>query len=492
MDPVRLQKKLGSLLNPLAALYRLILGVRRSVWETGLANRLRPSCPCISVGNIAWGGTGKTPITDWLMSWAERKKLRTVVLSRGYKADLSIAPVYVKSYHSPREVGDEPLMLGLDHPDCAVLVDPNRRRSGRYAMKSLSPELLLLDDGFQHLAVHRDLDMVLLRPADLRGEWGRVIPAGSWREGVSALKRAGVFLIKCDRVEMESLLPAFKTRLEVFQRPVFSFTLRPVALERVGAVDSGEGLGSRPYVLVSGVGNPHLVEDAAENFLGRPPEKHLVFPDHHVYSFKDTAMLEKAGLPLVCTRKDAVKLRRLPLKELWSLRVAVSFGPALWSPRTFPEWLETWWQQQKSGVLPQMSSEKNWTGFVASAGFVASTPFLSPVPPASVVPPVPEVDEAISSELFDPMSLFDTPNPSGEPDTLDKAVTPDEAVTPDMGDHLAVADVLQPASSTGQETLDSVVFQEADPEAKLPSAMPSDEIRTNPADSTTCKDLPAD
>lgn len=485
MDPVRLQKKFGALLNPFAALYRLILGVRRSVWETGLANRLKPSCPCISVGNIAWGGTGKTPITDWLMTWAEHRALRTVVLSRGYKADLSIVPMYVKPYHSPREVGDEPLMLGLDHPDCAVLVDPDRRRSGRYAMKSLSPDLLLLDDGFQHLAVHRDLDIVLLRPADLREEWGRVIPAGSWREGVSALKRASVFLIKCDRLDMESLLPALKARLEVFQRPVFSFTLKPVALERVGGHDSDEGLGARPYVLVSGVGNPQLVEETAEAFLGRPPENHLVFPDHHVYSFTDTARLEQAGLPLVCTRKDAVKLRRLPLKELWALRVAVSFGPALWSPRTFPEWFDTWWQQQQSGILPQMAAEKKWTGFVASAGLGVASSFFSPVPPVPPVPsaqpappvplapltPIPEVDETTSSELFDPVNLCSDTFPSAAP------------VVPDMNEEVTTEGIADASVSfTGQDTLESVDMQKTEPDTQpdvSDTCAPADTVRKN-------------
>ncbi|MEG2005190.1 MAG: tetraacyldisaccharide 4'-kinase, partial [Bilophila sp.] len=289
MDFVRFQTQFGVVLHPFAALYRLILALRRNVWESGLARRLTPTCPCISVGNIAWGGTGKTPLTDWLMSWAERKGLKTVVLSRGYKADLSVVPVYVKPEHSPREVGDEPLMLGLDHPACAVLVDPDRRRSGAYALQALAPELILLDDGMQHVAVQRNLDMVLLRPVDLQEAWGRVLPEGSWREGASALTRAGVFLIKCPSAQLESLLPEFRARLETLQRPVFSFTLKPCALERLDGGRGEGGLGTRPYALVTGVGNPQQVAQTATEFIGRPPEVHLIFPDHHTYTFKDTA-----------------------------------------------------------------------------------------------------------------------------------------------------------------------------------------------------------
>lgn len=391
MNVLRWQQALKGILLPISAVYEAVMGVRRFFWEKGVLRRLIPNCPCISVGNIAWGGTGKTPLVDWLMHWAEGRGVKTVVLTRGYKAEVAIAPAYVKAYNTAREVGDEPLMLALDHPDSAVLVDANRRRAGRYAMRSLEPELFLLDDGFQHLAVSRHVDLVVLRPEDLGKEWGKIIPAGSWREGPSALRRATAFLVKTDRAGMEALLPAFQERLAGFQKPVFSFDLHPVRLEEAnsGRSVTAASFGGRPYVLVSGVGNPGHVEDVVTRFLGHAPEHHFQYADHYPFEFKDAKQFGALGYPVVCTAKDAVKLRQLPLSKLWILRVEVRFGAFLWSQTPFPVWLETWWNRQNAeGAVPSLETGEPWSGFVATAGLVE--------PPAS--PDSKEMLESTASE----------------------------------------------------------------------------------------------
>ncbi len=393
MNLLRLQSSLSFALRPLAAVYRLLMRARRASWESGWRNRLSPPCPCISVGNIAWGGTGKTPLTGWLMGWASRQGLRTVLLSRGYKADVRLASIYIKPHHRASEVGDEPLMLAQEHPEIAVLVDPDRRRSGRYALRCLSPDLMLLDDGFQHLPIQRDLDLVLLRPEDLNTEWNRVIPAGSWREGADALTRADAFLVKTDRAGMEQLLPLLRTRLARFQRPVFSFTLQPVRLEPVGPrAGSPDPLWNRPYVLITGVGNPAQVRDTVTRFLGHPPAQELLFPDHHPYGFRDVERLAQMDMPAVCTCKDAVKLRELSPPNLWALRVEVRFGPALWSSSLFPQWLEKWWEgHQKLRIDSMVVPVAGWTGFVAENNSLWEPPLPVP-PPAETEEGQPETD----------------------------------------------------------------------------------------------------
>lgn len=401
MDPLRLQASLGFALRPLAVIYRLIAGLRRKSWETGLMNRLNPVCPCVSVGNIAWGGTGKTPITGWLMDWALEHGARPVVLSRGYKADLSIAPVYVKPHHTAREVGDEPLMLALEHPGGIVLVDPNRRRAGRYALRSLSPGMFILDDGFQHLPVRRDLDLVLLRPVDLTSEWNRIIPAGSWRESAAALTRASAFLFKIDKDGLERLLPNLRTRLRAFERPIFSFTLEPVSLDPVSPRVSGspETLREKPYALLAAVGDPRQVRDTVTRFLGHPPDRELIFPDHYSYTFRDADRIAKYGLPVVCTRKDAVKLRHLPLENVWALRVEVRFGPALWSSLTFPQWIDAWWERQNRPAVELLGAPPvRWTGFTPGRDALWE-------PARHVEPPLPDQPQAASqahSEAYMP------------------------------------------------------------------------------------------
>ena len=133
MNPLIWQKRLRPLLTPVSLLYRRILAARRAKWENEGSPAFRPACPCVSVGNIAWGGTGKTPVVDWLLGWSEVRGLRAVVLSRGYKAQPPELPLHVSPSRTPGEAGDEPLMLALEHPSAAVMVDPDRRRSGRWA-----------------------------------------------------------------------------------------------------------------------------------------------------------------------------------------------------------------------------------------------------------------------------------------------------------------------------------------------------------------------
>ena len=356
MRPEVFQSRFALVLFPLSHVYRVLMRLRRRLWEGGLLRRFAPPCPCISVGNISWGGTGKTPVIDWLLSWAERNYRQAVVLTRGYKGNPPYVPLVVRPQLSAAQSGDEPLMLALDHPVSVVLVDPNRRRAGRYALKNFTASLFLLDDGFQHLGVQRDLDLVLLRPDDAREGWGRVIPAGTWREGETALTRADAFLVKCGESEFSSLQPDLQKRFAGFGKPLFAFSLEPKSLDPVRPRDDRHWYApnitepfpiGKPYALVSGVGNPDQVCSTITRFIGYPPERHKVYPDHRKYTLQDALELENSGLPLVCTRKDAVKLRELHLSRLWALRVEVVFGQRLWSEKNFPEWIDAWWAKKK-------------------------------------------------------------------------------------------------------------------------------------------------
>ncbi len=340
------QKRLRPFLTPVSWLYRRLAGSRRMRWEAEASPAFRSACPCLSVGNIAWGGTGKTPLVDWILGWGERRGLRMAVLSRGYKAQPPELPLRVSHAHTPQEAGDEPLMLARQHPGAAVLVDPDRRRSGRWAEAQLRPDMFVLDDGFQHVKVRRDLDLVLLRPDDLNDGWGRVIPAGAWREGPEALARADAFLVKCAPEAFAALRPACERRLAGFQRPLFSFSLRPTALHRLHSDERRTAAQlNGPYAVATGVGDPDQVRETISLFMGRPPERLLAFPDHHAYTQEDAAALERLGIPVICTGKDAVKLCALPLSNVWTLHVETVFGPALWTDSPFPSWLDAWAKQ---------------------------------------------------------------------------------------------------------------------------------------------------
>ena len=354
MNPLRWQQRLRPVLTPVSRLYERLMAARRAKWEAADSPAFRPSRPCVSVGNIAWGGTGKTPVVDWLLGWSEARGLRAVVLSRGYKTAPPELPLRVQTSHTPGEAGDEPLMLALEHPESAIVVDPDRGRAGRWAEEELLPDLFVLDDGFQHVKVRRDLDIVLLRPDDLGDEWGRVIPAGAWREGPETLNRTDAFMIKCPPETWEALRPACERRLAGFGRPLFTFALRPVCLRSLRGNERREAgdFAGRPYAVVGGVGDPAQVVRTVTAFMGCQPAETVAFPDHHAYGAGDAARLERLGMPVICTCKDAVKLRELPLSDVWALRVEAAFGPKLWSEAAFPDWLDAWAKGKGLAVAP--------------------------------------------------------------------------------------------------------------------------------------------
>ena len=341
-----LQNILAPLLLPLSLLYKAGGGLRRRLARKGSLRQWKPPRPCVSVGNISWGGTGKTPVTDWLLDHASKHGLHAAVLTRGYGARPSTLPLRAAPGTPPSECGDEPLMLAAKHPDAVVMVDPDRNRAGAFLEKTSPPDFYILDDGFQHLSTGRDLDIVLLDKDDVSlsplpgrppSNWNRVIPAGSWREGETALKDADVFLIKAEPEEWPVLVPALKKRLKNFPRPVFGFRMTPVGLRPFTKATrpasepeiSNASALSGAYLFVCGIGDPSQALHTVTGFFGRPPERMLSFPDHHDFRMeKDT--LNEAGLPIVCTGKDAVKLATLNLAvPVFSLEVSACFFASL-------------------------------------------------------------------------------------------------------------------------------------------------------------------
>lgn len=352
MNLLSVYKGLRPVLRPFGTPYSLLMRTRRSLYGAGRLDSYTPECPCVSIGNIAWGGTGKTPFVAWLLRWAAQEGLKAVVLSRGYGGKPGKEPLLVTPTTLPEHCGDEPLMLARAFPEAGVLVFPRRAQSARFAEAFLKPDLLVLDDGMQHLGVGRDLDIVLLRKDDLEDDWGRVIPAGVWREGESALAAASAFAVKVAPEEAVSLAPQIHARLARFGKPVFSFFPIPAGVRRLfGNGEGGNGLvpaeefPTGPYILLSGVGHPEGVEESAKRLFGRAPVQHFSFADHHPYSASDIQAVLKmtaVPLPLVCTSKDAVKLSAfaelLHNTPVWVLESELTFGPSLFTDESFAGW----------------------------------------------------------------------------------------------------------------------------------------------------------
>jgi len=223
------------LLLPLAPVYRGVVAARRAIFSRGWLRRARLDVPVISVGNLTFGGTGKTPVVIALVRDLVRMGRRPAVLTRGYKRRENHQVVVVGPEPRQRvdEVGDEPLEMARRLPGVPVVVDANRERGGLEALR-LGADVVVLDDGFQHLRLERDLDIVVIDAGD---PWGghRLPPLGRLREPVAALARWIVSTRRC------------RSLWHVCDRPGCAF---PTA--RLEALSASPGRGSSPLPASAG------------------------------------------------------------------------------------------------------------------------------------------------------------------------------------------------------------------------------------------------
>jgi tetraacyldisaccharide 4'-kinase len=326
----RLQEQFATFLGPVSKAYARAMRLRAQFYLSGKWVAWTPPVPCISVGNISWGGTGKTPVVSWLLDWAREQGISATVLTRGYGGRPPHLPYEVQLLSPPHDAGDEPLLLKRTHPQARILVDPKRVRAG----KSVDDAgLFILDDGFQHLRIRRDVNLCLLSPRDLDQEWDKVIPAGSWREDVSALSRADAFLVNIMYDDDGCLETIARIKLTHLGKPIFFFrvTARGVANALTGeALESLEG---KRFVLVTAIANPDKVCQTCKSDLGEKPVRHLVYPDHHPFSEADWQAVVAAAernscTHIVCTPKDAVKLAPFADGRLWTPQLTTSFTAA--------------------------------------------------------------------------------------------------------------------------------------------------------------------
>jgi tetraacyldisaccharide 4'-kinase len=310
-------------LAPLGMLYGAAARARLRLYRSGFLKSERVGAPVLSVGNLTTGGTGKTPLVEWAALALAREGLRACVLTRGYgRADESrrvVASDAARVLAEVEECGDEPRLLAERLLGAAAVVcDRDRVAAARWAREQLGAEVFVLDDGFQHLRIARDLDIVTL---DATAPWGggHLLPRGRLREPASGLARADCVVIT--RAELAEDLDGLRGavgrgsggRAAVFTSRVRTLGLKPLAEGDAGVAEVNlEGIGVGAFCAV---GNPgaffeHLRRDGLEVCYTR------AFPDHHAYSRADAEAVSRDALArgaraLLTTTKDAVKLRGL-------------------------------------------------------------------------------------------------------------------------------------------------------------------------------------
>lgn len=291
--------------------YRLAVWWRNRQYDRGRRATHRATVPVVSIGNLSLGGTGKTPCVEYVARFYRDLGLQVAILSRGYGVDAG--------------PNDEALVLEENLPDVPHLQGADRVSLAAMAVEELEAELLVLDDGFQHRRLHRDLDIALI-DATCPPHRDRLFPRGTLREPASSLKRASAILLtRCDQIDAAHVNA---TREWIAARfpgvPVATTEHRPMV--EAGSL-SGQAVGA-----FCGIGNPTAFRRTLQA-LGANVIAFRTFPDHHPYTREDVDELRSwasrlpADAQIATTQKDWVKLRLTDLagRPLRTIRIAMAF-----------------------------------------------------------------------------------------------------------------------------------------------------------------------
>jgi tetraacyldisaccharide 4'-kinase len=341
---------LASFLYMISVGFAGIQKLRGTWYRRQLSASKRLPCKVISIGNITVGGTGKTPMTMYVAKRMKRFGYRVAVVSRGYKGGAEQTETIVSDGRQiltgPEIAGDEPYMHACRLPGIAVIVGKNRFAAGMLAINTFQPEVIVLDDGFQHMRLTRDIDLVLL---DYRRPFGNLhlLPRGTLREPQKSLARADAFVLTRSAANPQSGSPSVTDRLKSIAPhcPVFSSSHNPyffsvprrakaslADLSRQAGSKLPDSLARRRVLAFSGLARNDDFKQSVEDFHC-DVTRFLQFPDHHPYSDSDFKSIVRAAKHtsaefLITTEKDYARIAHRtdwPL-ELIVIGVEISFG----------------------------------------------------------------------------------------------------------------------------------------------------------------------
>lgn len=317
-------KVFRKLLWPLSPLYAAAVYLRNLCYDRGWFRSVTFEVPVLCVGNLSVGGSGKTPMVEWLLNYFNGRR-RVAVLSRGYRRS-STGFRLATAGSTAADLGDEPLQLARKFPGTAVAVDANRVRGITRLLEADAPELIVLDDGFQHRRVQPRASLLLTAWDALYPDQG-YLPSGDLRDHKSQAKRADLIVVtKCPEDPGPSERGRILKKLKPLpqQRVVFATLEYDLPRDAKGNALSWESLGTGPFTLVTGIARPQpLLEFLQKKGIAFT---HLAFADHHAFTPAEVARFNALG-PVLTTEKDAMRLGG-QVAECYTLGVRHRFGPA--------------------------------------------------------------------------------------------------------------------------------------------------------------------
>jgi tetraacyldisaccharide 4'-kinase len=296
-----------------AALYGVVATARGLLYDIGVLRAYRPGIPVVSIGNVTAGGNGKTPLCLLLASEFAARGMRPAILSRGYGGS-ERGPYRVMPTDSPSRVGDEPLLMARANV-APVYIARVRALGARRIESDGFADVIILDDGFQHRALARDVDIVSVFAGTAKSieEFllGKLLPEGLFREHRdAALKRASMIVVSERKVaaEGDAMLPLDERLLKALPPgvPVYRSFFEAAG---VSHLKTGEPVAPGAVQALAAIANPETFFESLER-LGFSIAARHAFPDHHPFSEGELVKIveQHPGMPVICTAKDAVKL----------------------------------------------------------------------------------------------------------------------------------------------------------------------------------------
>ncbi len=335
MDKKRFRQMRSILLLPLTLLYWIIIALRNRLFDLGFLHTESLPVKVVSIGNLTVGGTGKTPHVILLAKEIQKRGLSVVVLSRGYKRqsrNTVQVPMEQQAHNNWTLFGDEPFLITRKLIGIPVVVDGNRVRGGKFIIEKFNPDLILLDDSFQHRALHRDYDIVLLNSNAASSATWHLLPSGHLREPWLQIQRADMIILSKSNLQTPSR--ELMAKLEQAGKPFCK--------SEIHCSENLYGVGSRSMkisdvkgksaILISAIGDPDGFEKTIAS-LGITITGHAAFRDHYNYTVKDLKrahdwLIDTSSNMILTTEKDFIKIERfidhkLPL---FAVPIAIKFS----------------------------------------------------------------------------------------------------------------------------------------------------------------------
>lgn len=337
-------------LRVLSFLYEAGVRMKLGLYNSGLVKQKKLNCCVISIGNITVGGTGKTPTAQKMAVIIQNMGYKVVILNRGYRShwekDIGVVSDGKKIYMTAYEAGDEAYLMAKTLPDIPVVIGKKRAITGEFAVRELGAEVIIMDDGYQHWQLYRDLDIVLVDTLNMFGN-GCILPRGTLREPLANLARAGMFLLtKTDQSSIISRCTLADTLHKYNpQAPIIESMHKPCNYVEIADWYKGlrshakslDELSGQSVMVFSAIGNPSSFEQTLTD-VGLSIAEAIRYPDHHDYGMLEMQYIMERAIgkgvtALVTTAKDAVKIptefiyfeREVPLYVL-NMEIQITSG----------------------------------------------------------------------------------------------------------------------------------------------------------------------